>query len=348
MPAVTAILQANLPGWARDEGFLASSLLDRRWADVDPPSLVAVEEGKVVGFMGAQARRLVLDDRELLGVCASQLAVNPEHRGGAAGALLMRRLLSGPQDLTWVDSATDLVTRMWRAFGGEVDLARAVDWMLVLRPLRWTAGIAAGLARERKIRRRLAPVAALPFQAAGRRLATRAFPEPEISVTGGDATAAEIAEALPEINRGIRLRVGYEAEDLEHQLGRIRVAAGEVDHRLVHDGDQTVGWYAYLPRRRTASRVLHLAALDRRVDAVLYELITHARASGASALSGRVEPHLAQPVRDRIAALGFGLQPLRHSRNPELETVLASSASLLTELDSVDSSWWYQAGPADA
>jgi GNAT superfamily N-acetyltransferase len=347
LPSVAALLRANLPGWSRDESFLAASLLDHRWADCDPPSLVAVADGQVVGFMGAQARRVVAGKEELLGVCASQLAVDPEHRSGASGALLLRKLLAGPQDLTWVDSATDLVARMWRTFGGTVDTAREVDWMLVLRPGRWSADIASGLARERRIRRRLAPVAAVPFHAAGPRIALRAFPGSSAALTAVEATPAEIVDAIPKIGRGVRLRVAHDTAYLEHQFARIGVAAGTVVSRLLHDGDRPVGWYVYLPRRGMASRVLHLEAVDSHLDAVTAKLADDARERGSSVLAGRLEPHLAHALRDRVAALGFGLQPLVHTRSPGLAARVASAASLLTELDSVDSTWWYRTGPSD-
>ena len=102
-----------------------------------------------------------------------------------------------------------------------------------------------------------------------------------------------------------------------------------------------IGWYAYLWGRRSTARVLHLACRRPEVaGAVLGELIEHAGNAGVAAISGRVEPHLHAPLRERSVALGYGLQPLIHSRDPELLALLAGEASRLTELDSVDSQWW--------
>jgi hypothetical protein len=64
-------------------------------------------------------------------------------RGGAAGALLLRRCLQGPQDLTIYEQAIEIVARMWHVFaGGHVDLGRSCEWMHVLRPERWGVEIA--------------------------------------------------------------------------------------------------------------------------------------------------------------------------------------------------------------
>ena len=93
---VLALLEARLPWWTHDESFLEQTLIDSPWADPELPSLVAVDdEGGILGFIGSQARRLKLDDRELRGICCAHLAVSSDPRAGPAGALLLRRLLSG-------------------------------------------------------------------------------------------------------------------------------------------------------------------------------------------------------------------------------------------------------------
>src|ERR1700752_1632617 len=185
--AVSALLKRHLPGWTHSEGFLARTLVDSAWADPDLPSLVAVDDhGDIVGFIGAQVRRLQFDDRELRGVCCGHLTVAADRGAGHAGALLLRRLLSGTQDLTWTDSPTDAGVRMWHAFGGHLDHPRACDWMLVLRPLRWTGEVVAAVARRSAVREAM-PVAALPVQASGSRFLARALPRSPAGVAGEEA-----------------------------------------------------------------------------------------------------------------------------------------------------------------
>ncbi|MQA76155.1 MAG: hypothetical protein GEU88_17775, partial [Solirubrobacterales bacterium] len=211
LPAVEGLLDALLPGWGGDREFLAATILAHPWADPELTSLVTVDEhGEVFGFIGTQVRRLRFDDRELRGVCCSHLVVAPNRRGGAAGALLLGRLLKGPQDVTWSDSANEAVVRMWRTFGGHLDHARACDWMLVLRPAAWVrAGIAAAL-RGHRPGRELVPVGALPLHAITDRAAKRRQPkglDPDIS--GLDVDAAEIVEHLPRLTSRLRVRVDY-------------------------------------------------------------------------------------------------------------------------------------------
>src|SRR6476661_953957 len=229
---VLALLEARLPWWTHDESFLEQTLIDSPWADPELPSLVAVDdEGGILGFIGSQVRRLKLDDRELRGICCAHLTVSSDPKAGPAGALLLRRLLSGDQDLTWTDSPTEGVVRMWRAFGGHLDHPRSCDWMLVLRPFRWArAAVAAG---SRHAVRDVVPVAALPAHASGRRFFPRAFPSLPPGVSGEDATAAAIVEQLPAIARGFRLRIDYDQPYLEQLFTQVEASMGPFVRRLV-------------------------------------------------------------------------------------------------------------------
>ena len=75
------------PGWARRR------TLEDPWHDDEIPSLVAIEDGEVVGFIRSQVRPMSFDGSPIRGVCLSDLVVSPEHRRGAAGAMLLGRLL---------------------------------------------------------------------------------------------------------------------------------------------------------------------------------------------------------------------------------------------------------------
>jgi hypothetical protein len=335
VPVVVALLRAHMEGWPLDERALVGLMLDHPWADEELPSLVAVGEGnEIIGFTGVQARRMRLDGQPIRGVCCTHAVVNPDYRGGAVGALLLSRILAGPQSVTWADSATDAVARVYGIFGGHSDHARACDWMLVLRPARWLGGIVtAAVRREAVSRRNFVPVGALPAQAAGPRLLKRAFPKLSVDVEGVDATAATIAEHVPALNKHRRVWVDHDEQQLDHLFRLVEPSRGPLVRRLVRRGEHPIGWYAYLLRRGGASRVLHLAALQPEVDSVLGELISHARKEGSAALTGRAEPHLQDALTRRFAVLGYARRPTIRAKDPELAAVMATSAALLTRLE---------------
>lgn len=334
LPAVLDVVRTNFGPWPGDARFLAASLMDHPWADESLPSYLAVDGGgEVVGFIGAQARQLRFGDRTIRGVCCTKLGLAPDRRTGAAGALLMGRLLSGPQELTWSDSATDVVVRLWRLYGGHLDHVRACDWMLVLRPGRWLRSVLAAAMRRQTIRRDLIPVGALPFHAAGSRVMRRAFPELAPGVTGEDATTKAIVEHMGSFTRDLRLWVDHDEEHLQHLFEHVAAANGPLVRRLVRRRGRPIGWYAYQLRPGRVSRVLHVAAAESDADVVLGELINHAREGGSAVLAGRAEPHLMRSLQHRFAALGPARTPVIHCKDPEVAAILATCSSLLTRLD---------------
>lgn len=334
VPAAVALLRAHMAGWALDEHMLASATVEHPCYDPEIPSLVAVgDEGQVVGFVAAQPRRMQFDGSAIRGVCASDLIVSPDHRSGAPGALLLSRLLAGPQDVTWSDSATDAVVRVWRTVGGGVDHARAADFMLVQRPGRWIGAIVAARARGQRIDRSLVPVGALPVQAAGSLLPRRKTPEAVAGVDGHAANPAEIAEHMPAISSRTRVWVDWDERQLAHAFDLIARLSGTPTCRLVTRRGRPIGWYAYLLRPGGVSRLLHLAAIERAADAVFGDLLEHSTAAGSAVLAGRAEPHLEWPLRQRLATLSYAWQPVIRARDAELAAALATGSSLLTRLD---------------
>lgn len=339
---VTRMVATGLPGWSRDTTVLTRNLIDHPWTERPPRALVAVGgNGAVIGSLGAQTRRICFDGRKLKAVCVSHLVVDPAHRGGAAGALLVRALLAGEQDFTFTDSGTPEVVRIWRMFGAHLDHTRCSDWTLVLRPGRWLGTIAASAWSRRRVTLDLLPGAAVPVHAAGRQLFSRAFPAPESEIFGEDVSVARLSAALPSLQDGIRLRVDYDGESLEWVFDYLAQLTGSeaVVRRLVHRGARPIGWYAYLHRPKL-SRVLAIGASAREAAAVLGELVEDARHRGTAALTGRFEPHLHEALRERYPALGLAQRPLVHARDPELLATLGSSAALLTEMDLIDTESW--------
>jgi hypothetical protein len=340
LSAVTALLHTELTPETPKEQIshdLAARFIDSPWSDEDLPSLVATDDGgEVTGFIAAHVRRFRFDDRVLKGVCVSDLTVAADRRGGAAGALLLRRMLTAGQDFTFSDTANDDVARMWQTFGGHLDHARACDWMVLLRPIRWLRTLSTE-AFLRRLGQGQFPVGAFPFRPATPRSSHWTFPEPAPDVTVEDVNSATIVEQLPEMTGGFRLWVDYDEQYLDHLFKELESHYGQLARRLVRRGKRPVGWYAFVPRQGGVSRVLHLHTTDRDVDLVLGDLVAQAREQKSAVLAGRYEPHLTPALQRRLAVLGFARRPVIHSHDPEILATLATSRSLLTQLDS---EWW--------
>jgi hypothetical protein len=333
IPAVTRLLRDRIENWPGDEAFLKGTVLDHPWSDPELPSLVAIgENGEIAGFVGVQARRLRVEGESVRGVVCSHLAV--ADGAGAAGALLLSRLLRGDQAMTWSDSANEPVVRMWMAFGGQLDHSRAYDWMLLLRPFRWMRNAVTSAVMREPLGRNHLPVGGLPINRLAARLGKYEQPQKPAGVVSAKATPADIEREFGDSYDKWAVAVDHDAEYLAHVFRLIERTPAAITCRLVRQNNQLVGWYAYVSKGRGATRVLHLAAQEKRADAVLAELVEHATASGATVLTGRSEPHLDRALEPYLPVLGFARRPVLHSRDPKLLAALASSSSLLTQLDS--------------
>ena len=245
LPAVIALMRPNFESFSRDRSFVEGTLADDPWAPDPLPALVSEDGGEIVGFIGAQARRMTFDGNEVRGVSVSQFVVAPERRGGGAALGLLRHLFSGPQELTWAEDSPENVARMWGVLGGGVDHSRTCDWMLILRPVRWLGRIIPRAPRE-GFPKHTVPVPALPTGAL--RTRRRVKQASVADIVGHDASAAEAAAELPALTRRIRLRADYDEQHLDHKLKHWSSVAGDLVSRLVRRRGRTVGWYVYIPR----------------------------------------------------------------------------------------------------
>jgi hypothetical protein len=327
---------ARLPG-GDDEAFLTATTVADPWADPELPSLVAVDDGgAIVGFVACQPRRMWLDQEPVRAVCLSHLDVEPSARTANVGPQLMRQVLAGPQDLTFSDTASEIVARLWRILGGAVDDARRCDWVLTLRATRWAAQVVRTSIRQRQVGRAQVPVAALPFQAAGRRLLKIAFPGLPAGVEFRATDAAGFVVAADTASRRLRVRPRYDVSYVDTLLKRVALGGGDVVSGAIADGDRVAGAAVYVIRERVA-RVLAVLTTTADAGQVLGALAADAKARGAVVLTGRNEPVLAEALNERLAVLGFARRPIVHTRNPEIRDALLQGSAVINRLDS---DWW--------
>ncbi len=322
--------------------YFERTFLNYPWVDPTIPSLVYVDSaGEIVGFLGSHVRRLRVDGRPLRMACSGQLVASPEARHRGVGALLMRRYLAGPQDLTTTDGATDLVRRMWTGLGGQPLAHASIGWTRVFRPA--ATGIAS-LARHNRhsgLTRSLRLVAP-PLDAAARMLLRGKWDllpaEPEADAE--PLTVDSLLDQLPEAARCLRLHPDYDAEYLRwlfEELPEVDVRGVPV-RRLVRDRTGRVaGWYVYYFVPGGVAQVLQVAALNGGSDLVLDHLFWDAACSGAVAVRGRLEPSLLGLLVSRRCLLHRTEWALVHCQDQSLLGLLGSPEALLTRLDG---EWW--------
>ena len=317
------------------------TFIDYPWADPEIPSLVYVDGGKIGGFLGSNVRPMVFDGRPARLAISGHLVTDPDVRAKAAGAFLMREHLSGPQDLTITDTASDTSQRIWEGLGGQTFYLGCVGWVRVFEPFHSGWDFFARRRRPGLLGTVVRPVLAL-LDAVSVRLGRRALRVGPTRTETVELTAASVAEHVEAVAGAYRLRPAYEDERgvawLLDELARVK-SRGTPVARLVRTTDGRVrGWFVYYLRPGGIAQVLQVAGSDYDVGHVLDALLADASARGASAVQGRVEGHVFERLAQRRCLLhASGYLPLIHGRDPELLYAVQSGQALLTRLEG---EWW--------
>lgn len=319
--------------------YLERTTLDHPWADPEIPSLVYVDDrGRIQGFIGSHVRRMCFDGRPARMACAGHLIAAPEVRKRAVGALLLRRYISGPQDLTITDTGSAETRRMWAGLGGETATLASINWTRVFRPCLLAA---AHLLKRHRSRPFSYPVRGVcsAIDALIVRVAGNVFRTEPPQVSAETLTADALLRHIPEVTKHLRLHPDYDKGYLEwlfQELPRSGLP-GTLVRRIVRDGDRVLGWYLYYLQSGGISRVLQIASRDRDGRHVLDHLLHHAERNGAAAVDGRVEPMLLESLSRRRCILRYTGESLMHSREPGIIGAALSRQALLTRMDG---EWW--------
>lgn len=307
-------------------------------ADPEIPSLVHVEpDGKVVGFIGSSVRPMTFEGGQIrAGVCG-QLVTEPEARRQAVGAFLIREYLLGKQDLTITDTASETVRRIWEGLGGETSQLACIGWLRIFRPLSFVSDYLVYRERFAKVARSARPVFA-PVDGLLARIRPGSVAKP--ATDRGSITPGELATMIVSVGANVSLRPDYDEALIGWLLNEVAAVRtrGELITQVVRRDGAVLGSYVYYLPRRGIGQVLQVVARERDVGDVLDDLFHDAWRRGASALQGRVEAQLREPLSDRRCVFhASGYRALIHARDPRILHAIQAGNALLTRLEG---EWW--------
>jgi hypothetical protein len=316
--------------------YFARTILDYPWADPEIPSLVYEEaDGEITGFHGSHVRRFRLGSEPIRIGCGGQVVAHPRVRHKAVGALLMRRYLMGPQDLTITDTASVPTHAMWGGLHGEELSLSCVNWTRLFRPWRFTGDRLLpdlGARVTRPLWSMLDPVTTR-FPLVGSRV-------PRSELNAEQLTSKDLVENVERLASSVTLRPDYDVSFLDWlfaELSEVRSHGTLVRTQLRDEEGTAVGWYVYYALSGGTSHVLQVMAADPRVGDVLDHLFADAQSRGSAALRGRLEPRLLESLGRRRSILRYEGGALISSRHQSLLNAIGYGHALLTRMDS---EWW--------
>jgi len=340
LPRVAALYEAVMrPDQAMRRPHLVQEferlVLDQPWADPEVPSLVLAEGRRIRGFIASHVRRAHFDGEPLRLAYGGQFVTDEETSRKGLGALLLRRFMGGPQDLTLTDGATPVVQAMWERLGGDTVQLRSISWTRLLRP----AGAVGGWALRRRGLFRTARAAAPALAVTDAALRPLMRPRAAGSLRETELEPATVVEALAPLVEWARLVPDYDEPFLRWLFSEMAgvTERGTLVRRALHREDELAGWYVAYLNPGGIGQVLQVAAARQYAGAVLDRLIEHAWSNGTAALQGRLEPLLFEPTAARRAVLRFSERVLVHSRDPEITRAVHAGEAYLTRMDG---EWW--------
>jgi hypothetical protein len=308
--------------------------LDHPWADPEIPSLVYVDEvGKIVGFIGSHVRRLRCDGQRIRVGWSGQFMSHPDVRNRAVGALLLRRYVAGPQDMSMTSALGDM-TRMWKALGGQVAVLGSIRWIRI-----FDLSSTAGYALERLGKAGWKPVARpllSAVQALTDRLPVASLRVPEPTTRAEDLSAEALLEHLASVSTKLRMYPDYDAKFLNwlfREMTEVKSRGNLVKRLVRHANGRVLGWYVAYLRPGGISQVMQVGARERDVEAVLDYLFHDAQRSGTALLFGQLEPRLFEPLTRRRCLLHPGGNFLVHSRNPQMLDAVLTGQVMISRME---------------
>jgi hypothetical protein len=270
-----------------------------------------------------------------------QFIVDPDKRRSLTALQLAQACMSGPQDLTLADGASDRARRIWIGIGGAAPLLYSLHWTRPLRP----AGYVLSLLAQRPGSLRRLTLPARPLGALADVIAARMGPNRfllEGTELAEDALdPATMLTCLPEVLGSAALQPVYDARSLAwllDQAGR-KKRHGTLRARAVFDGGQRpIGWYLHYVQAGDVSEVVQIAARHGSFDDVLQRLLADAWRQGAVAVRGRLDPRYTQELSDRHCWFRRdGTWTLVHSRDADIMAAIHQGDAFLSRLEG---EWW--------
>ncbi len=308
-------------------------------AEPDIHGLASVgEDGQLMGMIGTVLRRMRFRDRPIRAAISAELFVDPAHRSKMLGVKLFKRVMDGPQDLSFSDIANDSSRTLWQSLGGTVASWYGLNWLKVIRPgllplsvlsksrlgkpLAW-AGRPIGVLTDNLLRR-----------AAGNFCKVNPIPKGQAE----PLTPELFLQYFPQFGRADDLRPIYDRETIDWVWPRLdfmyRNGGASQQVLLRNARGEPIGWYIYQLAATGIARVSQIVAHPHTAGQVIDHLLNHAAERGAVAVVGRVVPRFVQAISDRhCLILRRSTYLIVHSRDPEITDAFVNGRAFLSLLE---------------
>ncbi|MDP1676409.1 MAG: hypothetical protein Q8L88_06040 [Bacteroidota bacterium] len=345
IPSVAKLFQkifrhTNAPAPASLTSYFADIYLNNPWRHDAINSLVVEQDGIISGFLGAIPFPMRINDIPIRAVIGGNYMIDPDHPNPLAGVKILKKLMSGPQDVTYSDTATATARKIWEGLNSKSFQLYSMQWLKILRP----AQFAVSMVTRKTV---LSPLATLakPISFVTDRTLT-AIPKSPFRLKKSNLYSEELSvDQLLDAIRRNSSRCELKPEYTERSLAWLINKAEEKKEygplrkiALFAPQKKMIGWYLYYPNANNLGHVLQIGAEKQTIDAVLSHLFIDAQHHGSLALAGRIEPRFIQEFSTQNCIYMHRNSSLVvHTKNDLITNALYRGDAFFTRLEG---EWW--------
>jgi hypothetical protein len=313
--------------------------LNNPWVTPDIPSLVYLEQGKLVGFLGVIPRTMEFRGKPIRVAVTSQFMIDREMHKGSGAIELMRRCFRGGQDLSFSDGAGEGSYIVWKSLGGRTALLYSLNWSRLLRPLGTAVSL---LDRTNSRPLQYSKGAARLVGSAGDFLISKLplgiLRAPHSAYSAKLVSRAELLECINEIGWREPLKPIYTQTSFDWLLAQAAKASHSGNLRLmtVYDPQGArIGWFVYYAKSSGAAYVLQIGV--RRKDQfrfVLQALFQDAWEMGCHTVKGQPIPQFMTELTEQHCIFRHpNPSVLIQTKDAEMMSIIQSGDAAITRLD---------------
>ncbi len=312
------------------------------WRDDRLPSLVYEDHTRrIIGCLGVMPRPMSMSGRPIQAAISHTFMVERGSRSTLAGVELVKRFLSGPQELSVAQGSSKAGRRILEGFGGSTSLLYSIRWTRPLRPGGYGLAVLKGRGLPAAFAGALRPVC-LTVDGIAPLIRAKPVYLPEPRLSGEELDSDTWRECVSASSRHRSLRPEYDADSLKWLLVQLaqKKGPGSFQKVVVRDSAREIaGWYLYYLKRGAISEVVQIAATGESLKEVLDHLFYHAWRQGAVAVSGQLDVMALEAFSEECCVLrhdgGPGL--LVHSRHPDVLNAVHRGDAFIGRLEG---EWW--------
>jgi hypothetical protein len=265
-------------------------------ADPDIPSLVHVGDGGAIsGFVGVNVVPMAFNSRQMKAAFCGALMVEDPKRDPLAGARLLKRFLSGRQDMSISETANKTSLEMSKALKGIAFPGYSLEWMRAFTPASFACDV---VFRHSPLRKVALPVAQgidrlVRWSGLDRGLAVERSGVGKSALALRAVDANGFAEAVEFLTTHYPLRPCWSSDDHGHVVSQAfdKPRYGEPVAMVASKGEgHVVGAFLYHLPPRGVGRVFQVLALPGMESRAIDCMFADAARRGAAGLRGRTQP----------------------------------------------------------